>query len=64
MANLQRFGFDPKASPFTVKASASGRSAVLGHNPTIAIRDFDGDVSFFPDSLDTAILMKRLEQPH
>jgi polyisoprenoid-binding protein YceI len=56
MANLQHFVIDSKASRFTVKAFASGMSAGLGHNPTIAIRDFDGDVCFFPDSLDKAKL--------
>src|ERR1700730_3560711 len=60
MANLQRFVFDPQASRFTVKAFASGMSAGLGHNPTIAIQDFDGDVSFSPDSLETAKLTMRI----
>jgi polyisoprenoid-binding protein YceI len=60
MADLQRFVFDPKASHFTVKAFASGMSAGLGPNPTIAIRDFGGDVSFFSDSLDTAKLTMRI----
>lgn len=56
MSNLQRFVIDSKASRFTVKAFAGGMSAALGHNPTIAIRDFHGDVSFLPDSLETAKL--------
>lgn len=32
----------------------------MGHNPTIAIQDFSGEVSFFPDSLDTAKLTVKI----
>ena len=34
---------DKSASRFTVRAFASGMLSVLGHSPTIAIRDFSGE---------------------
>jgi polyisoprenoid-binding protein YceI len=39
---------DKSASRFTVQAFASGMLSVMGHNPTLAIRDFTGDVNFDP----------------
>jgi polyisoprenoid-binding protein YceI len=60
MANQERFVIDPKASRFTVKAFASGMSAGLGHSPTIAIRDFDGEARFVPDTLDAASLTMKI----
>ena len=45
-AATQQYAIDAKASRFTVKAFASGMSAGLGHNPTIAIRDFNGEGEF------------------
>jgi polyisoprenoid-binding protein YceI len=51
-----RYIFDKTASKFTVQAFATGMLSVLGHNPTIAIRDYDGDVQFVPGSYDQALL--------
>jgi polyisoprenoid-binding protein YceI len=56
MANTERFVIDPKASRFSVKAVASGMTAGLGHNPTISIRDFEGEAQFVPETLDAASL--------
>ena len=39
---------DKGASRFTVRAFASGMLSALGHNPTIAIRDFTGEVNLDP----------------
>jgi len=60
MPDQERFVVDPKASRFSVKAFASGMTAGLGHNPTIAIRDFDGEARFVPDTLDAASLTMRI----
>lgn len=40
---------DKRSSNFAVRAYATGMLASMGHNPTFAIRDFDGDAN-----LDTA----------
>ena len=39
---------DKGVSRFTVRAFASGMLSALGHNPTIAIRDFTVDAAFDP----------------
>lgn len=46
-----RYVIDGRASRFTVQASAAGLLAAMGHNPTIAIRDFGGELSFDPERL-------------
>jgi polyisoprenoid-binding protein YceI len=43
---------DGKASRFTVQAFATGLLARMGHNPTIGIRDFSGEMKFDPDKLE------------
>jgi polyisoprenoid-binding protein YceI len=43
---------DGKASRFTVQAFATGMLARMGHNPTIGIRDFSGEMTFNPDKLE------------
>ena len=45
-----RYVFDAKSSKFTVQAYAAGLLSGFGHNPVIAIRDFDGEVQFVPGS--------------
>jgi len=47
---------DNSASRFTVRAFASGMLSVMGHNPTIAIRAFTGNVEFDPDAPQRATL--------
>jgi hypothetical protein len=39
-----KFRVDPVASRFTVQAIATGLLSSFGHNPTIGIRDFDGEI--------------------
>jgi polyisoprenoid-binding protein YceI len=41
-----RYVIDAKASTFFVQAFATGLLASFGHDPKIAIRDFQGDVNF------------------
>ena len=47
-----RYVIDGRASRFTVRAFATGLLAAMGHNPTIAIRDFSGEMKFNPDKLE------------
>jgi polyisoprenoid-binding protein YceI len=46
-----RYVIDGRASRFTVQAFATGMLARMGHNPTIGIRDFSGEMNFDPDKL-------------
>ena|SRR5271157_2255754 len=43
---------DGRASRFTVRAFATGLLASMGHNPTIGIRNFSGEMNFSPDKLE------------
>ncbi len=47
-----RYVIDGRASRFTVQASAAGLLAAMGHNPTVAIRDFGGEMIFDPERLE------------
>lgn len=49
-----RYVIDPKGSTFVVRAFATGLLSSFGHNPTIAIPDFQGEVQFASDALDEA----------
>ena len=41
---------DPSQSSFVIQVSATGLLSAFGHNPKIAIRDFQGEVDFTLDS--------------
>lgn len=41
-----QYSLDKRRSRFTVKVRASGVLSGLGHNPTVAIRDFSGHLEF------------------
>ncbi len=43
-----RYTIDAQKSTFTVRAFATGLLSALGHNPTIAIPDFTGEVAVNP----------------
>ena len=45
-----RYRIDVAMSRFTVRAFATGLFSSLGHNPTLAIRDYTGDAAFVPSS--------------
>ena len=49
---IVRYRIDGNRSRFTVKAFAGGLFSSFAHNPTIAIRDFTGEVEFDPDALE------------
>ena len=53
-ANATRVHFvvDARASKFTVQAFATGLLSKMGHNPTIGIRTFKGDVNFNPQAVE------------
>ena len=46
----ERFIIDRAVSRFTVQAFSAGLLSAFGHNPTIAIRDYEGQVDFVPGS--------------
>jgi polyisoprenoid-binding protein YceI len=47
--SADRYVVDGRSSRFTVQAFATGMLARMGHNPTIGIRDFSGEMKFNPD---------------
>jgi polyisoprenoid-binding protein YceI len=47
---------DARKSTFTVRAFATGLLSALGHSPTIAITDFEGEVSLNPDAIEQSSL--------
>jgi len=51
-----RYTINVRASRFTVRAFASGMLSALGHNPTIAIRDFTGEAQINADKLEESFL--------
>ena len=51
-----KFALDTNASRFTVQAFAAGMLSTFGHNPKIAIRDYDGEIQFAPDSYENAVV--------
>jgi polyisoprenoid-binding protein YceI len=53
---VARYVIDNSVSRFTVRAFVSGLLSALGHNPTIAIRDFTGEVSLEPAAVEKASL--------
>jgi polyisoprenoid-binding protein YceI len=55
-ATKVRYVIDPKGSTFTVRAFATGLLSSFGHNPTIAIPDFQGEVQFTSGALEDASL--------
>ncbi len=56
-ATAVRYRIDPTASRFVVQATATGLLSAFGHNPTIAICGFGGDVRFIPGTLEEASLL-------
>jgi|SRR5579862_2149042 len=51
-----KYRIDPSASRFTVQAFATGLLSSFGHNPTIAIRDFEGEAQSGPENFENASL--------
>lgn len=53
-ATKVRYVIDSKGSTFVIRAYATGLLSSFGHNPTIAIQDFQGEVQFTSEALDDA----------
>ncbi|MDT5271268.1 MAG: hypothetical protein QOH49_3454 [Acidobacteriota bacterium] len=53
-AEVAHYRLDADQSHFTVQAFAEGLLSSFGHNPVIAIRDFEGEVEFVPGTLEGA----------
>lgn len=51
-----RYIIDGKNSRFTVQAFATGLLSTFAHNPTIAIRDFEGEICFSPEAVEHSSL--------
>lgn len=54
---VERFQIDPKESRFLVHVEATGLLSMFGHNPTIAVCGFGGDVRCDPETLEGASLL-------
>ncbi|HET6145240.1 MAG TPA: YceI family protein [Candidatus Acidoferrales bacterium] len=52
--NLSKFLIDTAGSKFTVQAFSGGLLSSFGHNPIIAIRDFDAQIRADRDTLENA----------
>lgn len=55
-STMARYLIDSDISRFAVRAFATGLLSAIGHNPTIAISDFEGQVRLGSDSLEGASL--------
>ena len=55
-ATTVRYLIDAKGSKFIVRAFATGMLSAFGHNPTIAIPDFEGEVQWASGGLEDASL--------
>ena len=55
-ATAVRYAIDSRVSRFTVRAFASGVLSAFGHNPTIAIRNYSGEVQLSAGQPETASL--------
>lgn len=51
---LAKFLINKSASKFSVQAFSAGLLSSFGHNPTIAIRDYDGEIEFVPETFEEA----------
>lgn len=51
-----RYLIEGERSIFTVRAFATGMLSAFGHNPTIAIPDFEGEVLLNPDAVEQSSL--------
>ncbi len=52
---------DARRSRFTVQAFATGILSAMGHNPTIGIRTFSGEVDFDPEAPDASRLQLTIQ---
>lgn len=57
---MTRYRLDAGRSRFTVQAFADGLLSLFGHNPTIAIRDFEGEAESADDTLEASKLFVKV----
>lgn len=60
-SGVVRYRMEPGRSRIIVKAFVTGLLSAFGHNPTIAIRKFEGDVGFSPDAPEKSSLNMRIK---
>lgn len=51
-----RYLIDTAVSRLTVQAFATGLLSLFGHNPTIGIRDYEGEIQFTPETYENALV--------
>ena len=51
-----RYSIDVAKSRFTARAFATGLLSAMGHNPTLAIREYTGEATFPPGNLEQATI--------
>jgi polyisoprenoid-binding protein YceI len=51
-----RYRIDPRASRLTARAFAGGPLSAMGHNPSFAVHELQGEVEFDPESPDKSSL--------
>jgi polyisoprenoid-binding protein YceI len=62
--NIAKFVIDETGSRFTVQAFSAGLLSSFGHNPTIAIRDYDGEIEIFTDTFENAQVRLNVRTKH
>ena len=60
---MVQYTIDPGVSRFTIRAFASGMLSAFGHNPTFAVRQYEGDVQFDPENPTSAALTMKISAP-
>ncbi len=58
---IARYRLVAGESRFTVQAFAEGLFSAFGHNPVIAIRDFEGEAECVPDTLEQGKVRMRIK---
>jgi polyisoprenoid-binding protein YceI len=59
-AARSQYVIDTKVSQFTIQAFSGGMLSAFGHDPKFIARDFDGEMTFDPDSPNEASLTMRM----
>jgi polyisoprenoid-binding protein YceI len=56
-----RYSLDTRLSRFAIKVSAGGPLAKLGHNPTILITDFTGEIEYYAERFENSRLSIQIQ---
>jgi polyisoprenoid-binding protein YceI len=62
-ASTVRYIIERKGSTFTVRASAAGLLSAMGHSPTIAAPDLEGEILLNPDAMERSSLRMLVRAP-